>query len=523
MTQAQYFSLNAKYFLEEHSYQRVGANTVRVEIPVDSLYDCNYMMFQNTSYSDKWFYAFITDVAYINNAVSEITYEIDVMQTWLPTRDYDLGNWFIVREHSVNDNYFDNTQPEDLELGDSLEKQMVNEYDMNDLCFCMLISKYSDGHLPVPEIKNNIVTALGFVPSPNNTLVVLEDLINAGYEDAIVAAYMCPVKFTQTNQPDPETQGYYRSDMVETVVDLVNIHGYQPNNRKLFTYPYCYLYVSNNNGETTNYKLENFDNHAVVDGYDHLTFFANGSCMPTVNALLYPQNYLGISHNRDEGLTLNNFPTCAIAGDTFKAWWAQNKGSVISSGINSVLGSLFSGGVNFTRSNINHEYGAATYSGGNMTTFGGAYSTIARATSKRLGVGAISAAVDAVGQVGNYLGKKRDLEHTPPNVHGQITSEALNAGSRRYKFSIYKATIKREYAQIIDAYFTMYGYASNRVGVPNINSRPHWNYIKTSGAYVFGDMPQDAAKAIASIYDKGITFWKRGSEVGHYELDNRPT
>lgn len=73
---------------------------------------------------------------------------------------------------------------------------------------------------------------------------------------------------------------------------------------------------------------------------------------------------------------------------------------------------------------------------------------------------------------------------------------------------------------MIDDYFTMFGYAIKRVKVPNRNSRPHWNYVKTIGCTLTGSIPSDDMKKICNIYNNGITFWKNGSEIGHYELDN---
>ena len=66
----------------------------------------------------------------------------------------------------------------------------------------------------------------------------------------------------------------------------------------------------------------------------------------------------------------------------------------------------------------------------------------------------------------------------------------------------------------------MYGYQINRVKVPDITSRPHWNYIQTIGCTAIGSVPADSMRKIISIYDNGITFWKNGSEVGDYTLDN---
>ena len=69
----------------------------------------------------------------------------------------------------------------------------------------------------------------------------------------------------------------------------------------------------------------------------------------------------------------------------------------------------------------------------------------------------------------------------------------------------------------------MYGYKVNSLKGPNINTRPNWNYIKTIGCVATGSVPSDDRKKIKKIFDNGITFWKNGSYIGNYELDNSPT
>ena len=93
------------------------------------------------------------------------------------------------------------------------------------------------------------------------------------------------------------------------------------------------------------------------------------------------------------------------------------------------------------------------------------------------------------------------------------------------------------YAKMIDEYFSMFGYATNRVGKPNITSRPYWNYVKTSNCHITGKvdssggqitytrgMDAETKEKICSIYDEGITFWhyRQDMDVGNYSKDNRP-
>ena len=98
-----------------NTYQRVDRGICRLQVNADDIYNYNYMMFQNTNYGNKWFYAFINSVDYVNNAVAQINYEIDEMQTW--AFDYQLGQCYVEREHSATDVAGDNLQPEPVELG----------------------------------------------------------------------------------------------------------------------------------------------------------------------------------------------------------------------------------------------------------------------------------------------------------------------------------------------------------------------------------------------------------------------
>ena len=111
-----------KHNLTEQSYQRVERGKMRVAISAESLYDCNYLAFQNRAFGYKWFYAFILSVEYINNETSEITFEVDIMQTYL--FDVVLKECFIDREHSDTDEVGDNIVPENVELGEYMDTDL---------------------------------------------------------------------------------------------------------------------------------------------------------------------------------------------------------------------------------------------------------------------------------------------------------------------------------------------------------------------------------------------------------------
>lgn len=83
--------------------------------------------------------------------------------------------------------------------------------------------------------------------------------------------------------------------------------------------------------------------------------------------------------------------------------------------------------------------------------------------------------------------------------------------------------IRPEYVDMIDDYFSRYGYATRRLKTPNISSRPQWNYVQTVGCKIGGSIPCQDEKLICSIFDHGVTFWKHPENVCNYSLDNSPT
>lgn len=77
------------------SYQRKD-NVIRFNSHIDNIISFNYCMYKNENYSNKWFYAFITGMRYLNDNVTEISIVTDVFQTWQFDLIYKLS--FVERE-----------------------------------------------------------------------------------------------------------------------------------------------------------------------------------------------------------------------------------------------------------------------------------------------------------------------------------------------------------------------------------------------------------------------------------------
>ena len=478
--QVSYFMGLTKYNLTNYSYQRVRRGYSRVGIKAELLYDCNYMMFQNSSFGNKWFFAFIKSVEYINNETSEIEFEIDPMQTWF--FDYELEQCWVDREHSSSDALWGNLIPENLELGDYVIGQDEFE-NFSSMYVAMLRSQDSDGQPATGRTIGGVYTALGVtggIPASDSTTLngYIAGYVNAGKEDAIRHIYQYPTWLGDATASRPSFKQH------NMAYNTTTVDGYHPKNKKLFSYPYNFLIVSNNEGQTAEYKWEQWNSMQTVG-----KFGIAGTYIPSVQIFLYPMNYRKKEYDFDSGMTLSNFPECAWVGDYYQQWIAQNKSSVVTGIVGNAITGLTNAGNN-------------------------APSSVMEAAGRSI--------LNTGVQIANAVAKIEDIKRVPPQVHGQAQTESLNTGMGRVGYTFQQMCLKAPFARMVDDYFSMFGYKTNAIKVPNRNVRPHWCYTKTIGCCIKGTtgLPCDDARKICSIYDAGITFWKSGSEVGNYSLDN---
>lgn len=93
--QFSYFDNLQKLEVERISYQRKDS-MIRYPAHIDSLMDYNYCMYQNDNYNDKWFFAFIVNMEYVNDNMTNIYIKTDVFQTW--QFDLTFKQSFVERE-----------------------------------------------------------------------------------------------------------------------------------------------------------------------------------------------------------------------------------------------------------------------------------------------------------------------------------------------------------------------------------------------------------------------------------------
>lgn len=123
--QTSYFT-SLSYVSEDNATYQRKDNAIRYPAHIDDIILYNYVMYKNEAYTDKWFYAYITNMTYVNDNLTSIEIETDVFQTW--QFDISLKQSFVEREHTNDDTIGANTIDENLNVGEVLT-EYTDEYD----------------------------------------------------------------------------------------------------------------------------------------------------------------------------------------------------------------------------------------------------------------------------------------------------------------------------------------------------------------------------------------------------------
>lgn len=471
-------------------------------ITYEDLLEYNYCMYQNNAFDDKWFYAFVKKVTFDNPGMSYVELETDVFQTWY--FDITFKNSFVEREHVNDDTVGAHTIPEDLEIGELICNAHIIDDQMdditNDLCYIVssaieLYGTQSGGKYPMAtgQTYNGIFSATKYYRFDNAGVMQgkLQEIAEKGQIESINGVFMAPKvlavrKTTQTQTLFEIEERTGSTNYTNAISKQTTLNGYTPINKKLLCHLFNYMIVSNNNGNSYVYHYEDFSD-------SNCNFIIKMAITPGCSIRMTPVNYKGISEADEYSINMGKLPICSFPCDMYTNWLTQNSINVL--------------GVQITTDDINIG----------TSLLNGMASAIAIGSGNP--AGAISGA-NSILDIGNALITKKQHELIPSQSRGNLNAGDVTTSSNKNNFHFYKMSIRQEYARIIDKYFQVYGYKVNDVKTPNITGRLNWNYVKTIGCNIIGNIPQDDMQKMKDIFDKGITLWHNPNTFLDYSQSN---
>lgn len=443
---------------------------IRVPLNEQQLIDCNYIFFQNAAFGTKWFYAFIDRVEYVSDETSYIYFTEDIYQTW--QFQIQIDSCYVEREHTNDDTIGKNTVPEGLETGEYITSAESEFTYGSELIPLNVIVMSSENFLTLdppgfnsPAIINGMPNAMYWLncgaANKAQTAVKLKNIIDEaakeGKSDALTI-FLCPYI-----SPSETVNDFNYIPALRTLP-------YTIKNNKLACFPYVQLAVSTP-GQSQSFRYENFSNIP--------RFKMTGTFGVNTKITVAPLNYEGEAYAFQYQMCISGFPLIPWTKNYYENYVAQN---------------------------------AASLKMGLITTTGGA---IARAAAGDVA----GASLSLLSSVGSTVAKLEDMKAIPDQLIGSASAPEVNAVAGRMGVYSYCRCIKEEYAKIIDDYFTRFGYKTNRIKVPNITGRTAFNFVKTIGAHVHGQIPVYVSEQMENMLNRGVTFW-HSTDLGNYSLDN---
>lgn len=337
----------------DYTYQRKDG-TVVVTGSYDDLRLYNYLIYRNGNVGNKskYIYCFITSLGYLNDNVTSITFETDVIQTWRFEIERNFLPSFIAYEHrpqwykdtSIDDNQRPciNTQPENLEIGTDLvsDKQYFMRITNNTSYAIIAMTSdlngndsYSFGVLGSPSQLNyyiipfNTVTGLDIktinIDGQATIISGLSEIMDAIRKDEKLVGKcvsitinnsLCGITYNN-GIPNFKSKYYLKHDYDKFSAISVNLLAYNSmmsnndadyitynlngsidsfigfnNFTKLYTYPYSYILLSDNNGTSKIFKNELWKDPRDIQ-------FISIGCPSSSKINIIPKNYKVNSDN----------------------------------------------------------------------------------------------------------------------------------------------------------------------------------------------------------------------------------
>lgn len=510
------FSAGVAYTYTALTYQRIWRGSMKLHAGAESIDEVNYIMFSNVKAEyDRIYYAFVDEVVYINQNTVQINYTLDPLQCY--QEELVFAECFVNRIHTPTDNLFEHTYPEGLETGRYVNKNVRNLGGFKTPSYTKFKNKDGVDTVKVEGWRIMLATTAapvdirmaGYRPYALliyavDDLEQMKDVLSRYKNGAgdFIQIYMVPEIFGRNKDGD-ETELYLLlDDLVPQSVSGViafpeTIDGYKPSNKKLFCYPYNFVTIINNSGTEFTGKFEDTED---LDFQWEII----GSPLPGESPILMAFAPGTAKHLPSFGLSGLPWPLCPLVTDSYQAWLAQNRGALEVANqqikANTAFGMLS---------------GVASFMGSAMT--GNVAGVLGSAESLA------ATGISASQQVASLEARQEAARVMPDSAKSVGVNDTVYE-TGNWGFTGMVTQITKEFAKVIDDYFTMFGYCVNEIMTPNLLARPRYTFLKTVGntfkaTYGTNGLPEWVRSQATAIVNQGIRFW-RYNKIGSPDPTN---
>ena len=214
-------------------------NTIVVEGEVDLFYNCNYIMYQNANFTNKWFYAFIDRIEWASNNSVRLFVSTDCIQTWF--FDITYFQSYVDRCHSDTDVAGDNIVPEDFSIGNQMGYYQVGSIDMTPNGIYVFATADPTGTPNNGTMESGIFSGAGKMIGLNTSQIdTLKSHLNTYVTNGTATAVS---RIQQVPLNPPKSVSYAKHPTHLDCIGKSGITSYTPKNNKLLSGALTTAYV----------------------------------------------------------------------------------------------------------------------------------------------------------------------------------------------------------------------------------------------------------------------------------------
>lgn len=507
----------------------------------------NYCIIENIETGktgQRKYFCFVTNVDYINTGTMEIEFEVDVLQTY--RFDMEFKPSFVERQHSSPTQIL-----EDLNVGSDyitresliLRKEIDQEFHTLVVTTTQTIHT-SDTYKTIGDVSQGVasplINYLFLIPKSGSGVISVNDI--ELYGGAHTKATILKKLFNA-----------FQSESSANAIVSINYIPFFPypttiSGRSVTITGGDYAITEWDDGtEEGKFKTiisassQSYPQPITFDLGNIQTLLANAG-MPVGKLRQAPYSlitlYDGLGNHFEIKPELISTPDLVIqAGVTFGsvprvAYWITNyKGTIQTSVLHSTP--------NIDVEILNDH--TATYMQGRRNADRVASVQSAVGGIAQVGMGAVMAGVSAsigaplgiasgVGMIAGgvqngyfgqsqILAKHEDIDNIPPSLLNQAGGTTVNIAYDMFYAHLEIRTVRDDIKDQVDSYFKQFGYATQKMLLPNLRTKTRYNFVKTIGANIVGSIPQNYLVQLRNIFDQGITLW-HVNDMYNYSLAN---
>lgn len=496
-------------------------NTITVEGPVDKYYNCNYVMYQNSNFTFKWFYAFIVKTEWASNNSTRFYLATDVIQTWF--FDIRYFDSYVDRCHSDTDLAGDNIVPEDFGMGGAGGYYQVGSQDLRPNAVTVFATTDSSGNPVSPFDTTGIFSGSGAVKRGDYNKTDLSNTLTSYVRTGMASAVS---RIQQWPENHDQVISYPKHPSHLDCIGRTGVTSYTPENKKLLSGAFITGYFSMYgqemefnpeyiNGTSINAKISVDETSGTVGVI--LTNYGNVNISTMCLTAVIPEATW--AYNEYKNNWNYHSASNSIMSSRMNQQRAVNKITSVADSVASAIGTV--GAVadvvdNFTpksmiSSMINPDSGFTTMLG-----------DVGQAVSSASGtVNAFSNAIintSGLDEITQNLTYMQECYNAP--AVGGVAQSNIFITSKKTALSYGFKVPPLDVVERCDKYLTVYGYKQSVFRRINLHARASWTFIRVPSLNATGSFPDADLNIIKAAFKRGIFFWSYTATVGDFSQNN---